>query len=252
MEDVIRMKNRRNVLNKCLGCLLLAILGLGLQPSIQSGAIPPSVVPPDGHDPAAVLATGSVIAVGTAAEGSLLNTVFQFHQNLNDEGLHTSVSATTCLACHNDIYTKETIRRKMPNEDGTIGVEDEVNQHPTHLSKTVLNYGESCTFCHIEFAIAQEENQVTIAGYVEKTTCAGCHSRFSPRGLMFVEYYETQDGCPGCHTGLWEPLHTDSPIYGSVILTDKIEASIENCLICHGENKNKIPEFLQDIFWATR
>ena len=251
MEDVIRMKKRRGMLNKFLGCLLLAILGLGLQPSIQLGAIPPSTVPSDGHDPAAVLATGSVIAVGTTAEGDLLNTVFQFHKNLNDGGLHTSVSATTCLACHSDIYTKETIRRKMPNEDGTIEVADEVNQHVTHLAKEYLNYDESCTFCHIEFVTVQEENKITIAGYVEKTTCAGCHSRFSPRDYMTEEYYTT-DGCPGCHGESWVGPHVDKEIFTPVILIDNIDVSERGCLICHGYNKNKIPEFLQDIFWATR
>lgn len=248
------MKKRRSLLNKSLGCLLLAILTLGLQPSLQSGAIPPSIVPPDGHDPAAVLATGTVRAVGTAAEGDLLNTVFQFHKNLNDEGLHTSVSADICLACHNDIYTKETIRRKMPNEDGTIEVVDDINQHAKHLAKAVLNYEEQCTFCHIEFATTQEENQITIAGYVEKTTCAGCHSRFSPRGLMFREYYETQDGCPGCHTDVWEAPHSESPIYASIFVMEAAGfiPTIENCLICHGDSKYHIPEFLQDLFWLVR
>lgn len=246
------MKKRRGMFSKLLGCLLLAILALGLQPSIQLGAIPPvSTVPSDGHDPAAVLATGTVRVIGTPAERDLLNTVFQFHRSLNEEALHTNVSATTCLACHNDIYTKETIRRKLPNEDGSITVSDEINQHAKHQAKPYLNYDENCTFCHIEFVAVQEETQVTIAGYVEKTTCAGCHSRFSPRDYMLEEYYQT-DGCPGCHGESWLGPHVDKEIFTPVILTENIDISEQGCLICHGYNKNKVPDFLQDIFWETR
>jgi len=223
---------------------------VGLIFVVNSRSNPPPAIPEDGHDATLVLATGSVIAVPTQVEADLLGSVAQFHISLNG-GNPNGVSSQTCLTCHSNINSLESVLQKMPNEDGTIEILERPNHHKTHSSKPYLNFGDECTFCHNEFDIAQQDGQVTIASYVEKTTCAGCHSRFSPRGLM-LESYIAEDGCPGCHAESWEPLHTLSPTYSSVIVPDKIKLSEQACLTCHGENKNKIPEFLQDIFWEYR
>jgi len=242
------MKRRKRQAKRGLSFFLALALGVGLGDTVNSNAIPPPAVPPDGHDAAAVLATGSVIPISTQAQADLFKTILAFHVSLNDA---QNIMAETCLNCHSDIAQKEFIQRKMPSEDGSIVVSKEINHHLQHSKKAFLAFEEACTFCHKEFAVAQKTDQVIISSYVEKTTCAGCHSRFSPRGYMDVSYYE-ENGCPGCHEGAWEPAHIASPTYAPYIRIEKIDLSQNGCLKCHGENKMKMPEFLQDLFWSGR
>jgi hypothetical protein len=232
--------------NKLILVGLLVIL-MGSSLAVVTRSIPPPGIASDGHNADAVLGTGSVIETGMSFEAELFATVAQFHADL----ANNAVPSQTCLTCHSDIAQRETIQRKMPNEDGSITTTEETNHHLIHSTKAFLNFGEACTFCHLEFDTAVEDNQVTIAGYVDKTTCAGCHSRFAPRNLMDVAYYE-DNGCPGCHDGAWESNHTGSPNFAPYMLIDEIDLSERGCLVCHGDNKLQMPESLQDLFWADR
>jgi len=232
--------------------ILVALLAVSLGSSLAvvTQSTPPPGIPADGHDAAAVLATGSVIQTASPGEVELFSAVAQFHAGLTGEAA-AMLPAQTCLTCHSDIAELELISRKMPAEDGSIAVSEDTNHHQVHATKAFVNFGEACTFCHQEFDTAVENGQVTIASYVDKTTCAGCHSRFSPRNFMDVSYYE-ESGCPGCHDGAWEAPHTSSPNFAPYIVMDEIDPSERGCLICHGENKLKMPEFLQDLFWQDR
>ncbi len=228
---------------------LLAVL-LGSSLAVVTRSIPPPSIPADGHIAAEILGTGSVIETRLPYEAALFASVAQFHADLaSDES--STVPSQTCLTCHSDITQQEVISRKMPNEDGSITVTEETNHHRVHATKEFMDFSEACTFCHVEFDTAVEENQVTISSYVDKTTCAGCHSRFAPRNLMDVSYYE-EGGCPGCHDGGWESPHTLSLNFAPYLLIDQFDLSERGCLYCHGDNKLKMPESLQDLFWKDR
>lgn len=242
----------------------LFVIGGSLSLAFYVIGVPPNGIAPDGHDPAAVLATGSTTALTTQELVQLFESVAAFHTDIptHADG-NPGIPANACLACHSNITDLETIVRKMPNlADGSITSTEDINHHKTHATKSQLNFGEACTFCHREFDTELTTESVTIASYVDKTICAGCHSRFSPRGLMDVSYYE-ENGCPGCHdpgdVDAWVVLHAvdqgpfNPPgVYGPYLNIDKIDPSERGCLICHGENKLKMPEDIQDLFWQAR
>lgn len=225
--------------------------------------IPPLFVPADNHIPDQLLATGSIIEFGSEADAALFESVADFHASLSQRTAEDpGLPGATCLTCHSDIAQLETINRKMPDEDGNISVTEEPNHHQVHATKAYLDFGDACTFCHVEFETEKTAENVTIASYVDKTTCAACHSRFAPRDLMEPVYYEN-DGCPGCHDpldeGAWVDLHLfdqgrlnpPNP-YGPYLIPGEMKDNVRGCLTCHGENALQMPLHVQDQFWIDR
>jgi len=240
-----RNRHKRWIL--IVGALAL-VLG-ALNAYVNTAAlIPPPDVPPDGHNPDQVLALGSVIETPTPEAATLFASVAAFHESLAASG--DDVPSSVCLNCHGDIFDVETVTRKMPAEGGSLTATEDLNHHKLHRERDFLAFADQCTYCHIEYDTQVADSQVTIAAYVEKTTCAACHSRFSPRGFMEVSYYE-ESGCPGCHDGAWQAPHENTS-FAPFMVIEHFRQTQRECFRCHGENPNQMPLFLQDLFWQNR
>lgn len=245
-----------------LGCFLFIIVALFLFVTYTNVAVPPPAIPPDGHDVSQLLATGSITQLTDEESAELFRIVAGFHDQLNDPTVAANTPGESCLACHSDILDKEFVQRKMPNEDGSLVVTEEINHHRIHSTQEIINEGNFCTYCHSEFQITFDDAQVTIAGYVEKTTCAACHSRFAPRRLMELSLAEISKNpeefgedasctCHCCHFG-WSVQHDVADISNRFVETLRIGDRAEDCLVCHGENSMIMPRFIQDIYWGDR
>jgi len=95
---------------------------------------------------------------------------------------------------------------------------------------------------------------------VDKTICAACHARFSPRGWMEPSLLETSKNpppddpsctCACCHFG-WPVLHANAEITSQFVLDLAVGGDPADCLSCHGENPFQVPRELQDAFWLER
>jgi len=241
---------------KRLRVVAFILMGLFLIQIVQ--AAPPLNFPPDGHNADEVLATGSVISTGSSNPGpnpavvALFGDVAQFHLNINtlsqDPEVDAAALGQTCLTCHSDIFSRETVMRKMPTEDGAIVVTEEKNHHRVHQKQKVVDFGTQCTFCHNEFQIAQSDNSVTISSYVEKTTCANCHSRFTPRELMDPTWRDLF-GCPGCHQDTIPATHQAIEVSKRFVKNEFITGV--DCFTCHADNPMQLPLWLQDRYWQN-
>lgn len=240
-----------------LSAFLLILFALLLLVAYRNLAVPPAAIPPDGHDASLILETGTSIRMTDAESAELFRAVASFHDRLNDPQVHSTVSGEACMACHADIVDRESVNRKMPGENGALIVTQETNHHRVHRDSDVVTISDSCTYCHREFQIAYDADQVTISSYVEKTTCAACHSRFAPRRLMEEslkdESKDPEDPsctCHCCHFG-WIQQHDLKEISERFVETLRIGSEAEDCLACHGENPLIMPRHLQDRYWQN-
>lgn len=221
-------------------------------------AAPPLNFPSDGHRLNELLATGSIISINKSNPGpnpavaQLFQGVAQFHAKVNELSQDPAVDPArlgqTCLTCHSDVFDRQTLLRKMPSQDGTIVVDEEKNHHQVHKKKQIVDFGTQCTFCHNEFVVSQTENQIVIASYVEKTTCANCHSRFTPRSLMDPTWRDLF-GCPGCHQDTVPATH-QSVEFSRRFVKDEFITPVD-CFSCHGDNPMQLPLWLQDQYWQN-
>jgi hypothetical protein len=220
-------------------------------------AAPPLDFPSDGHHPDGILATGSVISIGSSNPGphpevaALFGEVAQFHLRINTSSQapeDVAALGQTCLTCHSDVFSRETVLRKMPTEDGAIEVTEEKNHHQVHQKQKIMDFGTDCTFCHNEFQVTQNDDSVTISSYVEKTTCANCHSRFTPRELMDPTWRDLF-GCPGCHQTSVPDTHAAIEFSSRYVKDDHITGV--DCFACHADNPMQLPLWLQDQYWQN-
>ncbi len=252
------MKTKKTTMNrkmKRLRGIAFILMSLFLIQIAQ--AAPPLNFPSDGHSLEDVLITGSVISTSSSTPGphpavaTLFDQVAQFHLNLNtvsEVPEDVAKLGQTCLTCHSDIYSQETVMRKMPTEDGAIEITEEKNHHQVHQKQKIMDFGTECTFCHNEFQIEQNDDSVTISSYVEKTTCANCHSRFTPRALMDPTWRDLF-GCPGCHQTSVPATHEAIEISNRFVKDDFITGV--DCFACHADNPMQLPLWLQDQYWQN-
>jgi hypothetical protein len=165
-----------------------------------------------------------------------------------------------CLLCHGNIYNKYTITRKWMDIEGVTTTEESKNQHIVHKASEVVDFNNECTFCHSSFEVTPQPDAVLIESYVNKTTCASCHSRFAPRDLMDRDLQEiSKDPPPGfesctcacCHFA-WPLVHTLLDVSDRFIQNEKIGTAADDCLTCHGENPFILPRQIQDEYWHDK
>ena len=164
-------------------------------------------------------------------------------------------SGSRCATCHGNVFSQTYILLKSNSSNGEIVEELKKNHHRLHEKNEAAAFGNDCTFCHAQFDVTQDATgNVLVSSYVDKLSCAACHSSFTPTQRMDESYIG--DGCPGCHGDKedWWPWHLD-PVYAPDIVrrfvdTVNITLGTEYCLDCHGFNKYIMTPEDQALWWA--
>jgi len=164
-------------------------------------------------------------------------------------------SGERCATCHGNVFVNDNIFIKTLSPDGQISEDLYRNHHWRHEKTPSADFGTDCTYCHAQFEVAQNDaGYITVSSYVDKTSCAACHSPFNPTGRMAEEYIA--DGCPGCHGegDDWMVWHFDGgyapDIARRFVDTYNIPFGTDWCLECHGFNRYITSPQDQAAWWG--
>lgn len=164
-----------------------------------------------------------------------------------------------CQVCHAASESAPLLVRKWKQGDG-YALELAANHHAPHAASPVMDMAGACTYCHRQFELGVQPAAVAVFGYVDKTLCASCHSRFAPRELMDPSLQEISKNpppgdetctCACCHFA-WPVVHTLSDVGARFVLNLRIGGRAEDCLACHGENPYLLPREVQDEYWQDK